>query len=115
MLWNAIRNHIHYRLPGIIDFVLFVAAMTMIAAVLLGLVAIYVEYGLAVFGVAVAIFCVISFLAERRSPVYYERGSDKLMLPPGKQALPQPGPPQIGRAPPAITSTQRRALPGPKK
>jgi hypothetical protein len=108
MLWNAIRNHIHYRLPGIIDFVLFVAAMTMIAAVLLGLVAVYVTYGIAVFGVAVAILCIIGFLSERRSPVYSGHGDDAPLPPPGNQALPPPAAPQIGRS-------RRLALPEPKK
>jgi hypothetical protein len=76
MLWNEIRYHIHYRLPAIIDFILFVLSMSFIAAVLLGLVAVYVEYGLAVFGVAVAILCIIGFWSERRSQVYFDHGGD---------------------------------------
>jgi hypothetical protein len=69
---------------------------------------VYVTYGIAVFGVAVAVLCIIGLCSERRSPVYFDHGGDKLMLPPGKQALPPPGAPQIGRS-------RRPALPGPKK
>jgi hypothetical protein len=49
---------------------------------------------------------------QRRGVTYFDpggafSGSGALLHPPGKQALPPPGPPQIGR-------TQQRALP-PKK
>jgi hypothetical protein len=116
MLWNVIRNHIHYRLPGIIDFVLFVAAMTMVATVLFGLVWLYVEYGMFLFCVGAGVIIICAILNERRRPVYFGDGGDPFVLggdkpslpPPAKQALPPPGPRQIGQA-------QRRALPGPKK
>jgi hypothetical protein len=49
MFWNEIRNHIRERLPAIVDFILFGMALTMIALVLLGLLWLYVEYGMALF------------------------------------------------------------------
>jgi hypothetical protein len=113
MLWNEIRYHIHYRLPAIIDFILFGLSMSFIAAVLLGLVAVYIEYGVAVFGVAIISLCLVGLLSGRRTQVYCDNDSAPFVLggdskqslpPPGKQALPGPGPEQIGRA-----------LPRPKK
>jgi hypothetical protein len=113
MFWNAIRNHIHYRLPGIIDFLLFAAAMTFVAAVLLGLVALYVEYGMFLFWVGVGAVCLAAILSERRRPVYTGGGGPWEAFgssgpAPGKNALPPPGARQIGQV-------RRRELPGPKK
>jgi hypothetical protein len=123
MLWNAIRNHIHARLPAIIDFLLFAAAMTMVAAVLLGLVALYVEYGMFLFWVGVGFIIICAILSERRRQLYTSSGSPPerfgdsrpSLPPPGKRALPAPSTPRISRSNPAITSTQRRALPGSKR
>jgi hypothetical protein len=117
MFWNEIRNHLRERLPAIIDFVLYIAAMTMVATVLLGLVWLYVEYGMVLFlmGTGVVIICAI--LNERRRPIYFGDGSEfsldlggntPKLPPPGQQALPPPGTRQIGQA-------QRRALPGSKR
>jgi hypothetical protein len=116
MFWNTIRNHIHYRLPSIIDFVLFVAALTIITALLLGLVALYVEYGMFVFWLGVGAICLAAILSERRRHLYTSSGgpperfgdSRPSLPPPGKRALPPPAAPQISQA-------RRPALPGPKK
>jgi hypothetical protein len=103
-MWNEIRNHLRERLPAIINFLLYIAAMAMVAAVLLGLVALYVEYGMAVFWMGVVVICLAAILNERRRPMYTGSeglpelfgGSHPSLPPPGKQA-------------------RRPALPGPKK
>jgi hypothetical protein len=116
MFWNEIRNHIRERLPAIVDFILFGMALTMIAVVLLGLSWLYVEYGMVIFLVGVVSVCFLGLLSGRRAPVYlaeddFRLWDDKPMLPsPGKQALPPPGPPQIGRSNQALTK-HRPALP----
>jgi hypothetical protein len=116
MFWNEIRNHLRERLPAIIDFILFVAAMAMIATVLLGLVWLYVDYGMFLFCVGAGVIIICAILNERRRPVYmgsegwpdvFGDGQPSLP-PPGKPALPPPATPQIGRS-------RRPALPGPKK
>jgi hypothetical protein len=106
MIWNEIRNHLRERLPTIIDFILFVAAMAMIATVLLGLVWLYVEYGMFLFWVGVVAVCLAAILNERRRPIYTASGgwpelfgdSQPSLPPPGNQALPPPAAPQIGRS-----------------
>jgi hypothetical protein len=104
MIWNEIRNHLRERLPAIVDFILYIAAMTMIAAVLLGLSWLYVEYGMALFLVGAGLICLVGLLGERRRPVYFEGeplrlgGNTPVLPPPGEQALPARGPRQIGRA-----------------
>jgi hypothetical protein len=116
MFWNEIRHHIRERLPAIVDFVLFAMALTVIAVVLLGLSWLYVEYGGALFGVAVALFCLLGLLSGLRAPVYsdhgkvFRLGGDPKLPPPGKQALPPPGKSQIGRSNQALTK-HRPALP----
>jgi hypothetical protein len=123
MIWNEVRDHIRERLPAIVDFVLFAAAMTMVATVLLGLTWLYIEYGMFVFWAGVGIIVICAILNERRRPVYFGDGGDPFVLggdkpslpPPGKRALPAPSTPRISRSNPAITSTQRRALPGSKR
>jgi hypothetical protein len=116
MFWNEIRDHIRERLPAVVDFILFGMALTMIAVVLLGLSWLYVEYGGALFGVAIALVCILGLWRERRAPIYFDEGGplvlggDKPALPPpGKKALSAPAVPQVAR------SSQRPALPGPKK
>jgi hypothetical protein len=116
MIWNEIRNHLRERLPAIIDFLLYTAAMAMVAAVLLGLTWLYVEYGMFVFWAGVGIIIICAILNERRRPIYTASGgwpelfgdSQPSLPPPGKRALPAPAAPQIGRS-------RRPALPGPKK
>jgi hypothetical protein len=109
MFWNEIRDHIRERLPAIIDFILFGAALTMIAAVLLGLAWLYVEYGTALFWLGVVSVCLAGLLSGRRAPVYFDDGGGPSVLGGDNQPrLPPPGTPQIGRS-------QRPALPGPKK
>ena len=116
MFWNQIRDHIRERLPAIVDFVLFAMALTVIALVLLGLSWLYVEYGGALFGVAVALVCLLSLLSGLRAPVYsddgkvFRLGGDLQLPPPGKQALPPPGKSQIGGSNQALTK-HRPALP----
>jgi hypothetical protein len=115
MFWNEIRNHIRERLPAIVDFILFGMALTMIAVVLLGLSWLYVEYGMALFWLGVVSVCGIGLLSGRRAPVYLAEDDSRLwddkpsLPPPGKQALPLPGTPQIGRASSALTPSR----PGP--
>jgi hypothetical protein len=115
MFWNEIRNHIRERLPAIVDFILFGMALTMIAVVLLGLSSLYVEYGMALFWLGVVSVCGIGLLSGRRAPVYLAEDDSRLwddkpsLPPPGKQALPLPGTPQIGRASSALTPSR----PGP--
>jgi hypothetical protein len=116
MLWNVIRNHLRERLPTIIDFILFVAAMAMIATVLLGLVWLYVEYGMFLFLMGAGVIIICAILNERRRPVYTGNGgwpepfgdNQPSLPPPGKRALPPPAAPPIGRS-------RRPALPGAKK
>jgi hypothetical protein len=104
MFWNEIRNHIRERLPAIVDFILFGMALTMIAVVLLGLSWLYVEYGMALFWLGVVSVCGIGLLSGRRAPVYLAEDDSRLwddkatLLPPGRQALPPPAAPQIGRS-----------------
>jgi hypothetical protein len=116
-LWNEIRDHIRERLPAIVDFLLFAMVITTTAAVLLGLTWLYVNYGLALFVVAVVLLLLASNFAGRRAPGYFDGGSplalggDKPALPPpGQQALPPSGTPQIGRSNQALTK-HRPALP----
>jgi hypothetical protein len=115
MIWNEIRDHLRERLPAIIDLVLYIVFMAMVMAVLLGVVWLYVEYGMFLFLVGVGIIIICGILNERRGTVYtgsegwpgvFGDGQPSLP-PPGKNALPGPGPAQIGRS-------QRPALPGPK-
>jgi hypothetical protein len=115
MFWNEIRDHIRERLPAIVDFILFGMALTMIASVLLGLAWLYVEYGGALFGVAVVLVCLLGLLSGRRAPVYSDNGEPFILggdsqPPPGKQALPSSSTPQIGRSNQALTK-HRPALP----
>jgi hypothetical protein len=115
-IWNDIRDHLRKRLPAIIDFLLYIVFMATVAAVLLGLTWLYVEYGMLLFcmGTGAVIFCAI--LNERRRPLYMGSGgwpepfgdNQPSLPPPGKNALPPPAAPQIGRS-------RRPALPGPKK
>jgi hypothetical protein len=115
MIWNEIRNHLRDRLPAILDFALYIAAMTMIATVLLGLTWLYVEHGMFVFCVGAGVIIICAILNERRRPLYTDGGglpeifggSQPSLPPAGKGALPAPGARQIGRA-------QRPALPGRK-
>jgi hypothetical protein len=70
-----------------------------------------VNYGMALFLVAVVLLLLASHFAGRRAPVPLALGSEKLTLPPpGKQALPPSGTPQIGRSNQALTK-HRPALP----
>jgi hypothetical protein len=117
MLWNEIRDHIRERLPAIVDFIIFSVVITIITAVLLGLTWLYVNYGLALSLVAAVLLWLASLFAAHRAPVYFDGGSplalgsDRPSLsPPGKQALPPLGTPQIGRSNQALTKP-RPALP----
>jgi hypothetical protein len=71
----------------------------------------YYTFGLAAMWMAVLGIILLAIQMVRRAPVYYG-DADWLC---GDPALPPPGTPQIGRTRPAITGTQRRALPGSKK
>jgi hypothetical protein len=89
-------------------WVLFTAP---IAAILLGLVAVYNEYGLPAMYGAVALLYLLYLGMQRGSSGYLDDGSmwlggDKALPPPGKQRLPRPGPPQIGRASTAVASSR---------
>jgi hypothetical protein len=117
MLWNEIRDHIRERLPAILDFILFAMFITTAATILLGLTWLYVNYGLALFVVAVVLLLLASNFAGRRAPVYFD-GSSSLALgddrtalpPPGRQAPPPPSARQIARSNQALTK-HRPALP----
>jgi hypothetical protein len=115
-LWNEIRDHIRERLPAIVDFLLFAMVITITTATLLGLTWLYVNYGMALFLVAAVLLWLASLFAGRRAPVYFDGssplalGSDTPAPPPGKQALPPSGTPQIGRSNQALTK-HRPALP----
>jgi hypothetical protein len=120
MIWNEIRTQFLERLPKIIDFVLFGMVMTALAAVLLGLAWLYVQYGMALFVVGVALVFLPGLLSERRRPIHFEGGpivlsGDPALPPPGKRSLPAPGLGQLGRSSTALTK-HRPTLPerGPK-
>jgi hypothetical protein len=105
MLWNEIRDHIRERLPAIIDFALFAMVITTITAVLLGLTWLYVNYGPALFLVAIVLIWIASGFAGPRAPTYLDDpGSSR------STALPPPGAPQIGRSNQTLTK-HRPALP----
>jgi hypothetical protein len=105
MFWNGIPNHIRERLPAIVDFILFCMALTMIAAVLLGLTWLYVEYGMALLWLAVGLLFVLHLALQRRGAGHYDPGGSFSGSGP---VLPAPRSRQIGKS-------QRPALPGPKK
>jgi hypothetical protein len=100
------------RIAGMIDLILLVSAGFMIGAILLGLVALYQAAGMASLWLAVGLLFVLHLALQRRGVGYYDPGGafggGPMLPPPGKQRLPAPGPPQIGRS-------RRLALPGPKK
>jgi hypothetical protein len=88
-------------------WVLFTAP---IAATLLGLVAVYQQFGVAALWIAVGLLYLLYLAMQRRSSSYLGECSiwlsgDKALPPPGKQRLP-------ARAPTPITRSQRSALPG---
>jgi hypothetical protein len=98
-------------IAGMIDLIILISAGFTIGAALLGLLALYTQFGLVALWLAVGLLYVIYAGLQRRGAAYFDPGGvfGGSMLPaPGKQALPVPGPRQIGKS-------QRPALPGPKK
>jgi hypothetical protein len=99
-------------IAGMLDLILLVAAWATIATILLGLVAVYNAFGMTALWLAVGLLYVFYFALERRGAACFDLGGafggGPMLPPPGKQRLPAPGPPQIGRS-------RRPALPGPKK
>jgi hypothetical protein len=96
-----------------VDLILLIAAGATIAAVLLGFLVLYQALGMAALWLAVGGLFVLYAALQRRGAGYYDPGGvfggGRPALPaPGKQALPPPTAPQIGR-------WRRPALPGPKK
>jgi hypothetical protein len=92
--------------------VFWVSSATFIGGILLALLALYQQLGLATLWLAVGLLFVLHLALQRRGAGYYDPGGafggGPMLPPPGKQALTAPGPPQIGRS-------RRPALPGPKK
>jgi hypothetical protein len=89
-------------------------------AVLLGVVAVYNMFGMAAMYAVVFLIVLLAIWTERRRPIYFGDGSEfgldlggdtPTLPPPGKQALPAPGAPQISMSKPALTTRQRPALP----
>jgi hypothetical protein len=106
------------RSPGLISGMnwriigFWVYLYTTAALILLGIAAIWRDFGLAAMFGAVALLYLFYFWQERRRPISFsdDMGDDAPRLPPpGTRRLPRPGPPQIGR------SQAPRPLPGPRK
>jgi hypothetical protein len=99
-------------IAGMIEIAILISAGATIGAILLGLVALYQAAGMASLWLAVGLLFVLHLALQRRGGGYYDPGGafggGPMLPPPGKQRLPAPGPPQIGRS-------RRPALPGPKK
>jgi hypothetical protein len=90
-------------IAGMLDLILLVAAWATIATVLLGLVALYQAFGMAALWGAVGLLFVVHLALQRRGTGYFDpggsfSGSGPLLPVPGKQALPVPGPRQIGKS-----------------
>jgi hypothetical protein len=99
-----------------LDLIILASAGFTIGAALLGLLALYNALGMASLWLAVgALYLVYLGLMQSRGEAYFDPGGafggGGPMLPPrGKQALPAPGPRQIGRSNQALTK-HRPALP----
>jgi hypothetical protein len=91
-------------IAGMIDLILLVAAGFTIGAALLGLAALYTQFGLAALWLAVGAIYLVYLALQRSGAGYFDPGGAFG----GGPALPPPAAPQIGRS-------QRPALPGPKK
>jgi hypothetical protein len=99
-----------------IGYLLYFLFLALTTAGLLGVVAVYYEFGLAAMYAVVFLAFLLAVKLERRRPMYTGAdslpelfgGSQPSLPPPGGNAPPTTGAPQIGRA-------QYRALPGPKK
>jgi hypothetical protein len=96
-----------------LDLILLAAAWATIAAILLGLVAIYNAFGMGALYGGVFLLYLLYLGMRSRGESYLDAGDvfgggGPRLPPPGKQRLQAPGPPQIGRS-------RRPALPGPKK
>jgi hypothetical protein len=96
-----------------LDIALMIAAYATILMILLGLVWLFNVFGIAAMYGAVGLIILVAMMLERRGYGYLDAGN---VFGPGPRSLPRPGKPQLPRpGPPAITSTPRRALPGPKR
>jgi hypothetical protein len=97
--------------------VFWVCSATFIGGILLGLVAVYEQFGMAAMWLAVLLLYLLYLWTEHRKPIYFGGGDDMLWLdgrkptlpPPGKPQLPPSGAPQIGRASSAVAPSR----PGP--
>jgi hypothetical protein len=90
-----------------IDLILLISAGFTIGAALLGLYALYAQFGMAALWLAVGAIYVIHLALQRRGASYYDPGGafgGPVLPAPSTQRLPAQGQPRIG-------CTQRQALP----
>jgi hypothetical protein len=91
------------NIAGMIEIGILIAAGATIMGALLGLVALYQAAGMAALWLAVGLLFVLHLALQRRGAGYYDpggsfSGSGPVLPAPGKQALPVPGPRQIGKS-----------------
>jgi hypothetical protein len=100
------------NIAGMINLIILISAGFAIGAALLGLAALYTQFGLATLWAAVGLIYLVYLALQRRGAAYLDPGGgfsgSRPVLPAPGRKLPAPGPGQVVRS-------QRPALPGPKK